>query len=197
MRENGLRRALSDLNGITFGNTRIPLQITVVDVGEREPNMGTLARTLYSIASGRNGVYKPHVLNSENASDVGLIEAVLASTAIPGVFPPVEIGGRWYYDGGVHGPNSSPVDLLKGENRVVESVYTSSGGLMRVLGGRKNRDYGYHEPDDRLVEKNNHVVVRTHPSLRNRPPLLLRGKGDVDLVRSMAEDYTEVLQDVF
>lgn len=35
------------------------------------------------------------------------LEAVLASASIPGVLPPVEIGGRWYMDGGVI--NNTPI----------------------------------------------------------------------------------------
>jgi NTE family protein len=37
-----------------------------------------------------------------------LVEAVLASCALPGVFPPVRIGGEHYYDGGL--VNSIPLD---------------------------------------------------------------------------------------
>lgn len=36
-----------------------------------------------------------------------LVEAVLASSAVPGLFPPVELGGRHYVDGGV--VNSIPI----------------------------------------------------------------------------------------
>lgn len=41
------------------------------------------------------------------------VDAVLASTAIPGVLPPVRIGDRWYMDGGVlnNCPISHAVDL--------------------------------------------------------------------------------------
>ncbi len=37
-----------------------------------------------------------------------LADAILASSAVPGLFPPVEIGGESYYDGGL--VNSVPVD---------------------------------------------------------------------------------------
>lgn len=39
------------------------------------------------------------------------LRALLASTAIPGVFPPVAIDGRWFIDGGVATPISPAVDL--------------------------------------------------------------------------------------
>lgn len=41
-------------------------------------------------------------------SEGDLVEALLASAAIPGLFPPVEIDGEHYYDGGL--VNSVPVD---------------------------------------------------------------------------------------
>lgn len=47
------------------------------------------------------------------APSAGLPAAVAASCAIPGVFEPVEIGGRPYVDGGVH--SLSNLDLLAGE----------------------------------------------------------------------------------
>lgn len=37
-----------------------------------------------------------------------LIEAILASSAVPGLFPPLELEGRHYYDGGL--VNSVPID---------------------------------------------------------------------------------------
>jgi NTE family protein len=37
----------------------------------------------------------------DNDSDVGLVDAVAASCAVPAVWPPVTIGGRRYMDGGV------------------------------------------------------------------------------------------------
>ena len=41
-------------------------------------------------------------------SDGDLVEALLASASVPGLFPPVEIDGEHYYDGGL--VNSVPVD---------------------------------------------------------------------------------------
>ncbi len=47
-------------------------------------------------ASGRRVVF-----GSAGAPEAGVADAVVASCAIPGVFAPVEIGGREYVDGGV------------------------------------------------------------------------------------------------
>jgi NTE family protein len=41
------------------------------------------------------------------ASGVGLVEAVGASCAVPGVWPPVRIGDRTYYDGGIPSPDNA------------------------------------------------------------------------------------------
>jgi NTE family protein len=50
-------------------------------------------------------------------SDVALVYAVAASCAVPGVWPAVQIGARWYVDGGAHSYTSA--DLAAGSARVV------------------------------------------------------------------------------
>ncbi len=50
-------------------------------------------------------------------SHVSLVDAVAASCAVPGVWPPVTINGRRYIDGGVRAPAN--VDLAAGYDRVV------------------------------------------------------------------------------
>jgi NTE family protein len=50
-------------------------------------------------------------------SGVALIDAVGASCAVPGVWPPVTINGRRYIDGGMRSPTN--VDLAAGYDRVV------------------------------------------------------------------------------
>src|SRR5262245_46002271 len=50
-------------------------------------------------------------------SRVALIDAVGASCAVPGVWPPVTINGRRYIDGGMRSPAN--VDLAAGYDRVV------------------------------------------------------------------------------
>jgi NTE family protein len=51
------------------------------------------------------------------ASGVGLVDAVGASCAVPGVWPPVTIGERRYVDGGMR--SAANVDLAAGYERVV------------------------------------------------------------------------------
>jgi NTE family protein len=51
------------------------------------------------------------------ASGVALVDAVAASCAVPGIWPPVTIGDRRFMDGGVRSAINS--DLAEGHDRVV------------------------------------------------------------------------------
>ncbi|WP_436757186.1 patatin-like phospholipase family protein [Streptosporangium sp. V21-05] len=53
----------------------------------------------------------------ERGSGVPLVSAVASSCAVPCVFPPVEINGRRYIDGGVRSPTNA--DLAAGSSAVV------------------------------------------------------------------------------
>jgi NTE family protein len=53
-------------------------------------------------------------------SGVPLVDAVAASSAVPGVWPPVTIGGRRYIDGGVR--SFANADLASGHDRVLVVV---------------------------------------------------------------------------
>jgi NTE family protein len=53
----------------------------------------------------------------DRTSGVSLVEAVAASCAVPGVWPPVTIGGHRYMDGGVR--SATNADLAAGYDRVV------------------------------------------------------------------------------
>jgi len=50
-------------------------------------------------------------------SGVALVDAVAASCAVPGIWPPATIGGRRYIDGGVR--SSTNADLAAGSDRVL------------------------------------------------------------------------------
>ena len=52
----------------------------------------------------------------DRESGVNLIDAVAASCAVPGIWPPVSIGGRRYVDGGVR--SSDNADLAAGYERI-------------------------------------------------------------------------------
>jgi NTE family protein len=51
------------------------------------------------------------------SSGVGLVDAVAASSAVPGIWPPVTIGGCRYIDGGVF--SLCNADLVEGYERVL------------------------------------------------------------------------------
>ncbi|MFF7300693.1 patatin-like phospholipase family protein [Streptomyces sp. NPDC008265] len=53
----------------------------------------------------------------DRESGSGLVEAVSASCAVPGVWPPVTVGGRRFVDGGIR--SATNADLAAGHERVV------------------------------------------------------------------------------
>jgi NTE family protein len=53
----------------------------------------------------------------EASSGVSLVDAVAASCAVPGIWPPVTIAGRRYMDGGVR--SSDNADLAAGAERII------------------------------------------------------------------------------
>jgi NTE family protein len=71
---------------------------------------GRLLVTAVDVDSGALRVF-------DGTDDVSLVEAVAASCAVPGVYPPVPIGGRTYVDGGAR--SGSNADLAAGCDRVL------------------------------------------------------------------------------
>jgi NTE family protein len=76
------------------------------------------------------------------SSGVGLVDAVAASSAVPGIWPPVTISGRRYMDGGVRSADNA--DLAAGAARVIvisplglESPLPSPMPLREVLADLK------------------------------------------------------------
>ncbi len=59
-------------------------------------------------------------------SGVGIVDAVAASCAVPGVWPPVTIDGKRYIDGGVR--SAANADLADGCGRIVVLAPISAGG---------------------------------------------------------------------
>jgi NTE family protein len=76
----------------------------------REWPEGTLQITAVEAESGEFMVF-------DAASGVGIVDAVGASCAVPGVWPPVTINGRRYVDGGMR--SGTNADLAAGYDRVV------------------------------------------------------------------------------
>lgn len=92
--DNKLLRDLmgAHLKDDRFESARVPLYITATD-----------------ICSGQRRVF----------SEGSISQAILASTAIPGIFPPVEIEGRMYVDGGVTSGGDIAVAIEQGASTVV------------------------------------------------------------------------------
>jgi NTE family protein len=63
----------------------------------------------------------------DRASGVPLVDAVAASCAVPGIWPPVTIAGRRYMDGGVR--SATNADLARGYDRIL---------ILNPLGGNAN-----------------------------------------------------------
>jgi NTE family protein len=103
---------------------RFALEAVTVSEGDRHaviasrlPSHEWPARTLKIVAvdaeSGRPRVF-------DRASGVSLVDAVAASCAVPGVWPPVTIGRRRYIDGGVR--STANADYAAGASRVLVVV---------------------------------------------------------------------------
>jgi len=83
---------------------------------------GPLKITAMDAATGEFTVF-------DAASGVGLVDAVGASCAVPGIWPPVSIGGHRYIDGGMRSPANA--DLASGFRSVVVIAPLSRGfGVM-------------------------------------------------------------------
>lgn len=68
----------------------------------------------------------------DSASGVGLLEAVGASCAVPGIWPPVTIAGKRYIDGGMR--SAANADLASGCERVVVIAPLGQGfGVLESL----------------------------------------------------------------
>ena len=53
------------------------------------------------------------IFNYENYPNVNIIDAILASCSLPGIFPPYKINNSYYCDGGVL--NNCPIDIFKND----------------------------------------------------------------------------------
>ena len=74
----------------------------------------------------------------DSAGDTGLVDAVGASCAVPGLWPPVTIGERRFMDGGMR--TIANADLAHGYERVVIVAPVAAGiGFMASPRGRRPR----------------------------------------------------------
>lgn len=80
-----------------FDGLRAPLRIVATDIDSGE-----------TVAFGGPG-----------GIDVPISRAVLASSAVPGLFPPVKIGGRWFVDGALNKTLHASIALQEGARLVL------------------------------------------------------------------------------
>lgn len=96
-----------------------------------------------------------------------LIDAVLASISIPGVFSPYKIGGRYYIDGGILNPLPTDVLVSCGANKTIS---------VNVL------------PSPEEMEKTNELLVEKSPSVKTRFPFINK------IVNFSAKRFTRFLR---
>jgi NTE family protein len=69
----------------------------------------------------------------EESSGVPLGRAIASSCSVPGIFPPITIGGRRYIDGGMR--SATNIDLVKGQERVLAIAVLSNMALEFMRAG--------------------------------------------------------------
>ncbi|PNE37608.1 patatin-like phospholipase family protein [Streptomyces noursei] len=136
--------ALRSRNAVSFGARMGRLALTAHTVPEAAHRRG-IARTLgvHDWPARRLMVTAVDAVTGartafDATSGVPLLDAVSASCAVPGVYPPVTIDGKRWVDGGVH--SSANVDLAAGYDRVVviAPIAVSGGPIVapRTQGAR-------------------------------------------------------------
>lgn len=103
---------------------RVAAMALAADTGPEEDRRAVLAARLVSHEwpDRRLVVTAVDALTGElevfdRESGIGLVDAVAASCAVPGVWPPATVGGRRYIDGGIR--SATNADLAAGHARVV------------------------------------------------------------------------------
>lgn len=121
------------LGRIALAASTVPEADRIAVIRSRLPVQEWPARDLKITAvDARTGEF----LALDRDSGIGLVEAVAASCAVPGVWPPVTAGGRRLMDGGMRSPAN--VDLAAGYDRVAVLApmvrgFTAAGGVARQV----------------------------------------------------------------
>jgi NTE family protein len=109
----------------------------------------------------------------DRESGVPLVDAVAASCAVPGVWPPATINGRRYIDGGIRSPINA--DLAYGNRHVVvlapvvASLRRGTGAVAQVAALRHSARVSLVVPDMaalRAIGRNSHDYARRAPAAR-------------------------------
>ena len=114
------RRRMQQIGSVALTTETVPEPVRRRVIEQRLPSHGwpdrVLRITAIDIASGELVVF-------DRDSGVELVDAVAASCAVPGAWPPVSIAGRRYMDGGV----ASSVNLRVADDCEVAVVLVPSG----------------------------------------------------------------------
>ena len=114
LRSRDARQAGRNLGRVALTSRTVPESVRREVIASRLPvkiwPQRALRITAVDADSGERAVF-------DRNSGVELVDAVAASCAVPGVWPPVTIDGRRYIDGGVRSPANA--DLAAGADRVV------------------------------------------------------------------------------
>jgi NTE family protein len=125
---------------------------------------------------------------SQAAPRATLREAVRASWAIPGWFPPVEIGGRRYVDGGIASPASADLLLDQGLEEAIVLAPMSSreqgarSGLGRVEGLARAQMQRTLDREVELLRRAGTRVLRLEPTAED---LAVMGPNFMDGARRL------------
>lgn len=107
-------------------------------------------RLLVAVVDAATG----ELVSFDRGSGADLLEAVAASCALPGVWPPIEINGRRYVDGGIR--SLSNADLAGGHDLVVVLVPTAWTDQSRAA---------LDSEIERLGSARVHVIAADEPSI--------------------------------
>ena len=108
------QRVRARIGRVALRASRVPEAERIAVIGRRLPVHEWPQRALKVAAVD---AHTGEFVALDRESGVPLVEAVAASCAVPGVWPPVTTGGRRFIDGGVRSPANA--DLASGSDRVV------------------------------------------------------------------------------
>ena len=101
----------------------------------------------------------------DRSTGTSLARGVASSCSVPGLFPPITINGRRYYDGGIR--SATNFDLAEGYERVDRGGGDSAG--RRRLHGRAHRSRTRAAAPQRLARGTDHAGRRIARRIRAEP----------------------------
>jgi NTE family protein len=106
--------ARAKIGALALATDAVPEEVRRDIIAARLPNPEWPERRLLITACD---AHTGEFVTFDRDSGVALVDAVAASCAVPGVWPPVTINGRRYMDGGVRSTTNS--DLAEGHDRIL------------------------------------------------------------------------------